>query len=332
MLPVIISFAYSKHSYDRLLWYSLMDLQQLETFLAVVEERSFSRAAQRLLRTQPAVSQVIRKLEDELGESLFERALRDGSLTAAGEVLRAYAERLVGLRAEAASAVRELKTLERGQLNLAANEYTTLYLLPLLDRFRRISPHISLAVQRSLASRIPDDLQARRAELGVLSFRPDPDQFRSILVYSDAVAFLVHAGHPLAGRRRVHLRELGAQNFVAHNVVSPLRRQIVETFARHKTPLNIGVELPSLEAVKRFVAMGNGVALMPELAAAREIELGELVKVPIAEIKLERELRLVHRRAGALSHSAVAFLQAVRAFSVQRGKPYLYVADADPTG
>ena len=309
-----------------------MDLQQLETFLAVVEERSFSRAAQRLLRTQPAVSQVIRKLEDELGESLFERALRDGSLTAAGEVLRAYAERLVGLRAEAASAVRELKTLERGQLNLAANEYTTLYLLPLLDRFRRISPHISLAVQRSLASRIPDDLQARRAELGVLSFRPDPDQFRSILVYSDAVAFLVHADHPLAGRRRVHLRELGAQNFVAHNVVSPLRRQIVETFARHKTPLNIGVELPSLEAVKRFVAMGNGVALMPELAAAREIELGELVKVPIAEVKMERELRLVHRRAGALSHSAVAFLQAVRAFSVERGKPYLYVADADRTG
>jgi DNA-binding transcriptional LysR family regulator len=308
-----------------------MDLQQLETFLAVVEERSFSRAAQRLLRTQPAVSQVIRKLEDELGESLFERASRDGSLTAAGEVLRAYAERMVGLREEAASAVRELKTLERGQLSLAANEYTTLYLLPLLDRFRRISPHISLAVQRALASRIPDDLLARRAELGVLSFRPDPEQFRSVIVYSDAVAFLVHAGHPLAGRRRVHLRELGAQNFVAHNVASPLRRQIIATFAQHKTPLNIGVELPSLEAVKRFVAMGNGVAFMPEIAAAREIERGELVKVPIAEVKLERQLRLVYRRAAVLSHSAVAFLQAVRAFSAERGRPYLYAPEPDPT-
>jgi DNA-binding transcriptional LysR family regulator len=251
-------------------------------------------------------------------------------LTAAGEVLRSYAERLVGLREEAASAVRELKTLERGQLNLAANEYTTLYLLPLLDRFRRISPHISLAVQRSLASRIPDDLAARRAELGVLSFRPDPEQFRSVVVYSDAVAFLVHEGHPLAGRRRVHLRELGAQNFVAHNVASPLRRQIIAIFAQHKTPLNIGVELPSLEAVKRFVAMGNGVAFMPEIAAAREIERGELVKVPIAEVKLERHLRLVYRRAAVLSHSAVAFLQAVRAFSVERGKPYLYTPEPDP--
>ena len=306
-----------------------MELQQLETFLAVVEERSFSRAAQRLLRTQPAVSQVIRKLEDELGEPLFERALRDGSLTAAGEVLRTYAERLVGLRAEAASAVRELKMLERGHLNLAANEYTTLYLLPLLDRFRHISPHISLAVQRSLASRIPDDLLARRAELGVLSFRPDPEQFRSIQVYSDGVAFLVHAGHPLAGRRRVHLRELGAQHFVAHNVASPLRRRIIAIFAEHKTPLNIGVELPSLEAVKRFVAMGNGVAFLPELAAEKEIESGELVKVPVAEVKLERQLRLVHRRAGTLSHSAIAFLQAVRAFSMERGKPYLYTVEPD---
>jgi DNA-binding transcriptional LysR family regulator len=308
-----------------------MDLPQLETFLAVVEERSFSRAAQRLLRTQPAVSQVIRKLEDELGEPLFERASRDGSLTAAGEVLRSYAERLVGLREEAASAVRELKTLERGQLNLAANEYTTLYLLPLLDRFRHISPHISLAVQRSLASRIPEELIARRAELGVLSFRPDPEQFRSVLVYSDAVAFLVHAGHPLAGRKRVHLRELGAQNFVAHNVASPLRRQVIATFLEHKTPLNIGVELPSLEAVKRFVAMGNGVAFLPEIAAAREIERGELVKVPIAEVRLERHLRLVYRRAAALSHSAVAFLQAVRAFSMEHGKPYLYAPEPDST-
>lgn len=306
-----------------------MDLQQLETFLAVVEERSFSRAALRLLRTQPAVSQVIRKLEDELGEPLFERALRDGSLTAAGEVLRSYAERLVGLRAEAASAVRELKALERGQLNLAANEYTSLYLLPLLDRFRRMSPHIGLSVQRSLASRIPEDLLARRAELGVLSFRPDPKQFRSILVYSDGVAFVVHASHPLAGRCRVHLRELGAQHFVAHNVASPLRRQIIATFDEHKTPLNIGVELPSLEAVKRFVAMGNGVAFLPELAAAQELERGELIKVPIAEVRLERQLRLVHRRAGTLSHSALAFLQTVRAFSGKHGKPYLYTQEAD---
>src|SRR5271170_6590827 len=112
-----------------------MDLFQLETFLAVAEERSFSRAAARLHRTQPAVSQVVRKLENELGEVLFERASRDGTLTQAGEVLRDYAERLLSLRHEAANALDELRSLDRGRLLLAANEYTCLYLLPVLDEF-----------------------------------------------------------------------------------------------------------------------------------------------------------------------------------------------------
>jgi len=111
-----------------------MDIHQLETFLAVAEEKGFSRAAKRLRRTQPAVSQVIRKLEGDLGEVLFERNERDGTLTAAGEVLRDYARRMLTLRAEATSAMEELKALDRGRLLIAANEFTCLYLLPVLDR------------------------------------------------------------------------------------------------------------------------------------------------------------------------------------------------------
>ena len=135
-----------------------MDLSQLETFLAVVEERGFSRAAARLHRTQPAVSQVVRKLEEEIGDLLFERSARDGTLTAAGELLRDYAERLLKLRGEAASALEELRSLDRGRLHLAANEYTCLYLLPVLDEFRRLCPQISVLVQRALASRIPEQI------------------------------------------------------------------------------------------------------------------------------------------------------------------------------
>jgi DNA-binding transcriptional LysR family regulator len=135
-----------------------MDLTQLETFLAVAEEKSFSRAAQRMNRTQPAVSQVIRKLEESLGETLFDRASRDGSLTAAGMLLREYAVRLLALRREATSALGELKSLERGSLQLAANEYTCMYLLPAIDAFRRQFPHISVTVHRMLASRIPEEL------------------------------------------------------------------------------------------------------------------------------------------------------------------------------
>ena len=144
-----------------------MELNQLETFLAVAEERSFSRAAVRLHRTQPAVSQVIRKLEASVGETLFDRAARDGSLTAAGVLLRDYALRLLALRREATSALDELKSLERGRLQLAANEYTCMYLLPAIDRFRREFPHISVTVHRMLASRIPEELNLRTFELGV---------------------------------------------------------------------------------------------------------------------------------------------------------------------
>src|SRR6201996_2310773 len=155
-----------------------MDLSQLETFLAVAEEPSFSRAAVRMHRTQPAVSQVIRKLEQDVGEVLFDRAARDGSLTAAGTLLRDYALRLMALRREATSALDELKSLERGRLQLAANEYTCMYLLPAIDGFRREFPQISVTVHRMLASRIPEELGLRTFEIGVVSFRADPGQFR----------------------------------------------------------------------------------------------------------------------------------------------------------
>src|ERR1035441_7994611 len=201
-----------------------MELSQLETFLAVAEERSFSRAAVRLHRTQPAVSQVIRKLEAAVGETLFDRAARDGSLTAAGVLLRDYALRLLALRREAASALDELKSLERGRLQLAANEYTCMYLLPAIDRFRREFPHISVAVHRMLASHIPDELNLRTFELGVISFRPDPAQFRTIAIYGDTLAFIVSPSHPLAGAKRVTISQLGEETFIAHNVASPDRK------------------------------------------------------------------------------------------------------------
>jgi len=301
-----------------------MELNQLETFLAVAEERSFSRAAVKLHRTQPAVSQVIRKLEASVGETLFDRAARDGSLTAAGVLLRDYALRLMALRREATSALDELKSLERGSLQLAANEYTCMYLLPVIDRFRREFPQVSVAVHRTLASRIPDELNLRSFELGMMSFRPDPVQFRTIAVYADTLAFIVSPRHQLAGRERVSLGDLGGELFVAHNVASPLRQKVIETFQRYRTPLNMAIELPTIEAIKRFVAMGNGVALVPRLTVARELEMGELVHVPVDELELKRVLRMVHRRQATLSYAARAFLKTVRALAQEQGPPFYY--------
>jgi DNA-binding transcriptional LysR family regulator len=274
-----------------------MELTQLETFLAVAEEKSFSRAAVRLHRTQPAVSQVIRKLEESLGETLFDRAARDGSLTAAGVLLRDYALRLMALRREATSALGELKSLERGRLHMAANEYTCTYLLPAIDEFRRAYPQVTVTVQRMLASHIPDELNLRTFEMGMISFRPDPEQFRTIAVYGDSLALIVSPRHPLAGAGRVSITELGNESFIAHNVASPLRRKVIETFQRYRTPLNMEIELPTIEAIKRFVAMGNGVALVPHLTVARD---------------------------GSLSYAATAFLRTVRALARRNGPPFYY--------
>src|SRR5208283_3946926 len=299
-----------------------MELNQLETFLAVAEERGFSRAATRLHRTQPAVSQVIRKLEEAVGEMLFDRAARDGSLTAAGELLRDYALRLLALRREAASALGELKNLERGHLQLAANEYTCMVLLPAIDAFRREYPHIPVTVQRMLASRIPEELSRRSFELGVISFRPDPVQIRTIAVYGDSLAFIVSPRHRLASAHRVSIRDLGNENFIAHNVASPLRRKVIEAFQRHRTPLRMAIELPTIEAIKRFVAMGNGVALVPHLTVARELETGDLVHVRVDELEVRRLLRLASRRQAALSYAAKAFLGTLKNLAEKQGPPF----------
>jgi DNA-binding transcriptional LysR family regulator len=306
-----------------------VELNQLETFLAVAEERSFSRAATRLHRTQPAVSQVIRKLEQSTGETLFDRAARDGSLTAAGQLLREYALRLLALRREASSALEEMRHVKRGHLQLAANEYTCMYLLPAIDAFRREFPHVPVTVQRMLASRIPEELSLRTFELGIVSFRPDAEQIRTIAVYGDSLALVVSPRHHLATAHRVSIKELGGELFVAHNVASPLRRKVIEAFQRYRTPLHMAIELPTIEAIKRFVAMGNGVALVPHLSVARELETGDLVRIPVAELDLKRVLRLVHRRQATLSYAAKAFLHTLKTLAKTNGPPFYYHLERD---
>src|SRR6185295_11374625 len=155
-----------------------MDIFQLETFLAVAREGSFSRAAGKLYRTQPAISQAIRKLETEVGEPLFDRSSRNGKLTDAGQLLQEYAQKLVNLRGEARVALKELRELHKGKLAIAANEFTCLYLLEPLEEFRRLYPMIKVAVQRSLASRMSDYVLKHGAELGVLSFNPEEPLLR----------------------------------------------------------------------------------------------------------------------------------------------------------
>jgi DNA-binding transcriptional LysR family regulator len=301
-----------------------MDLFQLETFLAVAREGSFSRAAQVLHRTQPAVSQTIRKLEQHTGEILIDRSSREGILTDAGRVLREYAEKLLNVRAAARTALHELRHVTQGHLTLAANELTCLYLLPLLEQFRRMHPGVKITVQRSLASRIPLHLLSHGVDLGVLSYKPEDPGLRSTVVYRDELAFVVPRSHPLAGVKEVHIRQLGAESFVAHHVPSPYRAKVLQTFQRRRVPLNMQVEMPTIEAIKKFVASGNGVALVPAVCVQAEIERGELARLPVPELAFERKIRLVYRRGAGLSHAARAFLRIAEKHAQAAKGRYLY--------
>jgi DNA-binding transcriptional LysR family regulator len=268
------------------------------------------------------VSQVIAKLEAELGETLVERSACN--LTDAGEVLQDYAQKMLNLRKDAGAALVDLRSLHRGRLDVAANEYTCLYLLPVLDAFRREHPRIKVAVQRTLASRIADEVLSHSVEMGVVSFRPADPQVISTVVYRDELVCVMSPGHALAKLEKVSIARLGRESFIAHNVPSPLRQKVIAAFQRHKTPLQMEVELPSLEAIKRFVQRGNGVALVPKLTVEHELETGSLVAVQVPELQVERKLRLVHRKQAALSHAAKEFLRVVQAHAAEHGDPFCF--------
>lgn len=292
-----------------------MDINQLEVLIAVAREKSFSRAAEVLGRTQPAVSQAIRRLEIEIGERLFDRSSKDGTLTASGEVLVDYARQMLNLRHSANTALREMKNLQSGKVTISANEHTVFYLLPVIAEFRKQHPMIKVEVQRGVASRIPDQITAREAELGVISFKPSDSSLRSVSVMNDELLLIVAPIHRLSKRNSVSVRDLGDETFIAHNAPSPYRQKVIETFRKYDTRLNISVELPSLEAIKRLVETGIGVALVPKLSAQTEIATGQLKGLSVKEMKLERKLNIVYRKNSDLSHAAQEFLTIAKEMS-----------------
>jgi DNA-binding transcriptional LysR family regulator len=201
---------------------------------------------------------------------------------------------------------------------MAANELTCLYLLPLPHEFRRLYPDVHVTVQRALASRIPGQVLDFSADLGVITFRPDLEQLTSMVVYLDELAFVVPPNHPYGSRESVSISELGGEPFIAHHVASPYRHKVIQTFQDKRVQLLMPVEMPTIDAIKKFVAMGNGVALLPAIAIEAELARGELVRVRVPDLAFERKLRLVYRREASLSHAAQAFLAVVEAQSALR--------------
>jgi DNA-binding transcriptional LysR family regulator len=170
-------------------------------------------------------------------------------------------------------------------------------------------------VRRSLSSKIPSELIDGNLELGVISYNPDDERITSTVIYTDALAFVVSPQHRFSHRKTVSLTELGQETFIAHNVVSPYREVVLREFQRHKVPLRMDVEMPTIETIRKLVQNNDGVAFMPRMCVEPEIEQGTLCEIKVKELHVERKIRLVYPTRRALSHAARAFLDVVR------GKP-----------
>ncbi len=290
-----------------------MDLGELNVFLTVAAERSFSRAAERLHRTQPAVSQAIRRLETELDERLFDRTSKGGRLTEAGELLLDYAQRLTTLKGEAERAVRELQELRRGRVSIGANEGAVHTLLPAIERFRADHPNAQVEVRRVSARLITEQVLNRALDFGVLTFPPRERGLRSLPLGDDELVMLMPPSHPLAGRKQITMAEFGRQTVIAHNEASPARERVLRLYEQRHTNINIQIGLPSLDGIKRAVEMGLGVALLPARCAREEIARGQLLAARVPQLRLPRQVRLVYRRSGEQTHAAAAFLAAAGA-------------------
>lgn len=290
-----------------------MDLAELQVFAAVAKERSFSRAAARLHRTQPAVSQAVRRLEAELDERLFDRSSQGGRLTEAGEILLDYAQRLIRLKDEAEGAVRELQDLRRGRVLIGANEGAVHVLLPVIERFRRAHPHAQAEVRRVPARQMAREVLGRSLDFGVFTFPPREHGLRALPLGEDELVMLIGPSHPLAGRSQITMEEFGRQTVIAHNEASPARERVLRLYEQRHASINIQIGLPSLDGIKRAVEMGLGVALLPRRCARTEIARGQLAAVKVPQLRLPRRIRLVYRRSGEMSHAAAAFLDAARA-------------------
>jgi DNA-binding transcriptional LysR family regulator len=289
-----------------------MQLQDLNAFVVVADERSFSKAARKLHRTQPAVSQAVRRLEDELGERLFDRTSRNGTLTEAGMLLRDHAARLLRVAAEAHTAVRELQQVRRGRVVIGANEAAVHSVLPIVQRFAAQHPHATVEVRRIPSRQIAAAVLERSLDFGVLTFQPPDKGLQSISLGGDELVMLAHPGHKLASKKRVTIEEVGRETVIAHNDPSPARDRVLQVYERRHAAINIQIALPSLDGIKRAVEMGLGVAVLPKRCALTEIARGHLVAVRVPELSSPRLVRFLFRKSGELSRAASAFLEIVR--------------------
>lgn len=287
-----------------------MDLDQLHTFLEIVRLKSFSKAAQTCYRTQPAISAQVRQLEQELNTTLFERLGTRISLTVAGRILAEHAEQILALRRRAQDAINELEKVPRGELLIAANEATCIYVLPgVFAEFKTRFPNVQLLVDRSYGTRVVQAVLDNLADFGITQLPVQEKRLQVAKIHSDEIKLLVPAGHRLASHERIMPRDLAAEPLLLPKTGTTRARLNAWLDTVHDE-LNISMELDSTEMIKRFVMAHLGVSFLAASHCREEVAAAKLACVSLGPEPMIRRVGLIYRKDKSLSKAALGFIQA----------------------
>jgi DNA-binding transcriptional LysR family regulator len=301
-----------------------MDFVQIEHFIAVCDEGTFTRAAERVFRTQSAVSQSIKKLEEEIGTRLLSRGVHDVTPTDSGKIILDYARRMVRLRDDSARQVEALKNLDAGSLAIGAHEAAAMYLLPVpLKNYLQAFPDIKIGIYRRRLDEIPSQVLDRQLDVGFVKEEPVFHGLEVVEVHSDEMILVGPKDHPLAKRKGVGIRDLGQESFVLHHHCTATLQRISKLFEQYSTPCRIVAELWSFENVKSFACEGVGLAILPRVTALSELQDKRLVEIPVQEMNIPRRTLMIYRDQGDLSEPARQLINLVRKYNQRSDGPRL---------
>jgi DNA-binding transcriptional LysR family regulator len=286
-----------------------MDFDQLETFLEVIRLSSFSRAAERRFRTQPAISAQIRSLEEEVGARLLDRSGGKVSLTGAGKEFQKFAEETLQGRRAVLIRLAEMERIPRGEIVVGANEGTCLHILPeVFAKFKQSYPSVNVSVHRAERSRILEQVIDNTVDFGVVSLPVTDNRLTVVPVHRDELVIIVPPAHALAKLKAASIAQV-AEHPLLLPKLGRTREALDNAFAaRHLKPA-ISMELDSSELLKRFVAVGIGIGFIARSNVLEDVQGGLLAVVPVADEPIARDLALVFRKDKALSRGALAFIE-----------------------
>jgi DNA-binding transcriptional LysR family regulator len=293
-----------------------LTFEQINAFHAVATRGSFSAAAEKIFRTQSAVSIQIGRLEENLGRRLFHRTTKNIELTEAGKVLLGYVEKIYGLLAEAQQELLDLEKMERGRLSISTSDTTACYLLPgILQTYKERYPGIEIVVRNTTSLNTIDMVMHNEVDIGIATLAFLKPGLEVIPLFSRFDVVICHPEHPLAGKKQVSLKELENQVCILLDEYCSSRRILNQACDSAQVKLSVAMELSSIEVIKNLVMIKSGISIVPEVSIRKEIQAGQLSMVKIRDFPPNRRFKIgaIYKKNRYLSLATRSFLQELRA-------------------